>query len=301
MIYVFFHSRDLDGQCSGALCRYWLENQNFEFKMIPIDYGDDFNYEFTEGDTLYFLDWTLQPKERMIELSKYCKMVVIDHHKTSEDLVGLFDGVIRPDNKLAACALAAEFFLGRSFPFIDLLSKYDVWRIEDDWDEVLAFQYGMRVVNADPSTDEGIAMWRTLFDAGIDYARKWIIVTQSDGRAILYYQRKQHIEALANSFDITFEDLRAIVLIGQGVGSIQFDSKWDESKYDMMMSINNIRNEHWRVSLYTTRMDLDLSAIAKKWGGGGHARACGFQVNDIRTVIGNGLDLSAISKKLGGM
>jgi oligoribonuclease NrnB/cAMP/cGMP phosphodiesterase (DHH superfamily) len=262
------------------VCRYWLESQGFEFKMVPIDYGDDFNYEFVEGDTLYFLDWTLRTKERLLELSKYCDVVVIDHHKTSEELVGLFAGDVRPDNKLAACALAAEFFLGQSFSFVDLLSKYDVWRQEEDWEQVLQFQYGMRAKVTEPDTDNGMALWRLLLNAGLDYSQKWIDAIRSDGCAILEYQRKQYSEVLANSFDIVFEGLRAIVLIGQGIGSAQFDSKWDESKYDMMMSINNIRNEYWRVSLYTTK-DLDLSAIAKKWGGGGHARACGFQVKDL--------------------
>jgi hypothetical protein len=92
---------------------------------------------------------------------------------------------------------------------------------------------------------------------------------------------------LQNAFEFTFEGLRALALIGSGVGSGQFDSRFDPAEHDIMMSINNIRNEHWRVSMYTTK-DLDLSVLAKKWGGGGHARACGFQVTDINKVLGIG-------------
>jgi nanoRNase/pAp phosphatase (c-di-AMP/oligoRNAs hydrolase) len=33
--------------------------------------------------------------------------------------------------------------------------------------------------------------------------------------------------------------------------------------------------------MYTERKDVDLSLIAKKYGGGGHAGACGFQCAEL--------------------
>jgi nanoRNase/pAp phosphatase (c-di-AMP/oligoRNAs hydrolase) len=43
----------------------------------------------------------------------------------------------------------------------------------------------------------------------------------------------------------------------------------------------------WNVSLYqnTLTESPDLSVIAKKYGGGGHAGACGFMVKDINQIL----------------
>ena len=34
----------------------------------------------------------------------------------------------------------------------------------------------------------------------------------------------------------------------------------------------------WIVSLYTTHHNVNILAIANKYGGGGHAKACGFSL-----------------------
>ena len=45
------------------------------------------------------------------------------------------------------------------------------------------------------------------------------------------------------------------------------------------------KNNVWNFSLYTTKDDVDILSIAKQAGGGGHARACGFQVSSEQVII----------------
>jgi oligoribonuclease NrnB/cAMP/cGMP phosphodiesterase (DHH superfamily) len=255
--------------------------------MCPIDYGDPFDYTFESSDTVYMLDWTLQPVERSLELAKTCHLIVLDHHKTSAELVGKVGGIVKPDNSEAGCQLTARFFFPiRNFLWVDLLGTYDIWKQGADWEtEILPFQFGMRAEETDPTTDLGMKIWRDFFETNQQMVAELIYLIQNNGRLLLNFERKQNVANMQNAFEFTFEGLRALALIGSGVGSGQFDSRFDPAEHDFMMSINNVRNEHWRVSMYTTKLELDLSVLAKKWGGGGHARACGFQVDDINKVL----------------
>ena len=41
------------------------------------------------------------------------------------------------------------------------------------------------------------------------------------------------------------------------------------------------RKGQWTVSLYSTKSDIDVSIIAKNYGGGGHKGASGFQCKEL--------------------
>jgi nanoRNase/pAp phosphatase (c-di-AMP/oligoRNAs hydrolase) len=87
-----------------------------------------------------------------------------------------------------------------------------------------------------------------------------------------------------SSFEIEFKGLKAICLNGGGFNSDVFKSVYDESRHDIMMPFQ-FNGRFWTVSLYTTKDEVDCSVIAKSMGGGGHKKAAGFQVDDIKTII----------------
>lgn len=58
-----------------------------------------------------------------------------------------------------------------------------------------------------------------------------------------------------------------------------FDSVYDPNKHDGMLTFA-WKKGMWTVSMYGTK-GIDLSAIAKKHGGGGHKQACGFQCDEL--------------------
>lgn len=107
----------------------------------------------------------------------------------------------------------------------------------------------------------------------------------AQGEAILKFQAMTNETNCKNrAFEFTFKGLRAICLNGGPFNSTTFDSVWDENKYDMMMPFV-FDGKQWTFSMYTTK-DIDLSVIAKSMGGGGHMRACGFQVAALVEVFG---------------
>ena len=83
------------------------------------------------------------------------------------------------------------------------------------------------------------------------------------------------------SFWTKFEGYKVIACNIGMVSSQLFDSIKED--YDIMMPFV-YDGKKWTVSLYTKK-DIDVSVIAKKYGGGGHKQASGFQCSILPFMI----------------
>jgi oligoribonuclease NrnB/cAMP/cGMP phosphodiesterase (DHH superfamily) len=101
-----------------------------------------------------------------------------------------------------------------------------------------------------------------------------------DGRAILGYLVPWY-KILVKAYGIsgTIDGRRALILNQGGVNSFVFDSVIN--KYDVFVRYVKGRDAGWRCSITTERPDIDVSAIAEKYGGGGHMKAAGFRVEKL--------------------
>lgn len=276
----FYHSADLDGLCSGELiCR-----AHPECKMIGIDHGDLFPWDsIGPGETIYMVDFSLQPWEHMERLAETCDLVWIDHHKSAIE-----ENARRPINfrgiatsGLGACALVWRWlrvnehvFTGRMPRAIQLLAEYDVFDHHDP--DCLPFQYGMRIRD----TQLGAPIWQDVLfgvsDVPADYA---LLEVVGEGRTALTYQKRQDaIAAKASCFETELDGLRCIAVNRGLINSQFFDVVWDSEKHDAKLSFW-WTGKHWKVSLYSDK--VDVSKIAKARGGGGHAGASGFQCMEL--------------------
>ncbi len=276
----FYHSADLDGQCSGAI----VKNVFPECEMIGINYGNEFPFDtIKEGEVVFMVDFSLQPFEQMEKLTQMCDLKWIDHHKSAikEAIERDFTrGVGVLDTELAGCELTWNFLHKTSdIPLpVKLLGRYDVW--DHDYDPaVLTFQYGMRNVN--DTSPENQSFWSKLFNYHID-ANEFITMAfhgiLGNGYTILDYENSQNEKfCSAYAFETTFDGYKAICVNKGFTNSKVFDSVWDEKKYDIMITFVRRTTKEWKVSLYTTKDFIDCGAIAKNQGGGGHPGAAGFQ------------------------
>lgn len=64
-------------------------------------------------------------------------------------------------------------------------------------------------------------------------------------------------------------------------GSWQFNSVYDPSQHDAMVVYCMLKSGKYRVSLYSTKEEVDCGAIAKALGGGGHKGAAGFICDEL--------------------
>jgi oligoribonuclease NrnB/cAMP/cGMP phosphodiesterase (DHH superfamily) len=285
---VIYHSRDLDGWCSGAI----LQKRYPEARMIGYDYGEPIPLtEKDYEDDLIMADVSF-PAEDMVALateidSKGKTFTWIDHHLAILKEMTAYSNLPMTmvlDTSIAACELCWNYCFPEDAmsPAVELLGKYDSWRNQDkkEWNElILPFQYGMRVLcNSLDTFPSALLMDAKRFN--IHPAIADIIDT---GRSILKYQDMQNEKACGAAFEADFAGYKAICLNIGGASSNTFKSVYDESKHDIMIPFT-FSKDKWIVSLYTTH-NIDCSALAKAWGGGGHAKAAGFQVNDIRDVF----------------
>lgn len=284
---VIYHSRDLDGYCSGAICK----KRYPEAKLIGYDYGRPIPWdEIPEGEPVIMVDVSLPMPDMLIMAERSKRQFTwIDHHASAiKDFNEYFienDNLIAAvlQDGIAACEgawkyLFPEFDMPRT---VKLLGEYDTWRNSDKyyWEHtVLPFQFGMRlnITNADNFP-------QIMLDSESDIASAKVVEAFMKGATVLAYQKEQNAIACRGAFEIEFKGMRAICCNGGGFNSQAFESVWDEEKYDLMMPFK-FDGKKWTFSMYTTK-DIDLSVIAKEMGGGGHKKACGFQVIGVPSFL----------------
>jgi uncharacterized protein len=293
MKHIFYHRSDNDGKASGAILKY----ANPLAIMHPYEYNDLFPYDtIKDDDDVIFTDTTAPYPELLKIINKY-HTTIIDHHVSLINFLNeqkLNPDGLRENGYVAACELCWKFcFDSKLIPqTIKLIATYDCWdqRDKDNWnDTVLPFQYGLRRLDLDPTTNW--PFWQGFFDnilTGSGAADSFLMEENvAAGKAILQYQANVAAEIMrTNFFEAQFEGMRALCCNTNIKNHQFFASKWDESKYELMVGFDIKTDQTLRVSLYTTRDDVDVSKIALRFGGGGHRQASGFPARSHRLFNG---------------
>jgi len=270
---AFYHSADLDGHCSGAIIKTFYP----DCEMIGIDYGDEFPWErITKDEMVFMVDFSLQPFSDMEKLNDLSLLVWIDHHKSAIEDAHKRGFLARGGQSLeigkAACELTWRYLLpnDKMPESVYLLGRYDVWDHSDK--RTLPFQYGMRLYS---DTRPESFIWSNILH---DFYTKDIILS---GEIVLSYINSENAKyARVSAFETELDGLRCIAINRVLANSKLFDAVWDQEKYDAMVAFGFHKN-HWSVSLYSDKPDIDVSIIAKNHGGGGHKGAAGFQCDEL--------------------
>jgi oligoribonuclease NrnB/cAMP/cGMP phosphodiesterase (DHH superfamily) len=189
--------------------------------------------------------------EYMFELHRTKKLVWIDHHASS---IAQYDAYLEKEGGLgivgsrevgtAAIELTWKYF----FPTKDVPEGVKLLALND------------------------------LFDLRDKRVRPFEFAFQSLGvnRPILSYIKHRDYRLSRNMcFEGTYNGLRFIAANMAQAGSDFFDSLDNIKNYDFMVSFCLNKRSKWNFSFRTTRDDVDVSAIAANFGGGGHKKASG--------------------------
>lgn len=300
---VIYHSADFDGIFCREIARKFLPDA----ELIGWDYGNPTTAkEVIDGtDQLYMLDISVP------DLMDHPHLIWIDHHKSAMEKYPATIPGYRIDG-VAACRLAWQWFVAMDrltnqgsskpewidkYPFpekrefvernvceplaVRLAGEYDIWDKRDPNAEL--FQHGLRsqelnenmwdlmLVNmdehADGVVDAGTITVRALLDVG----------------CALQYARTKENASIIKELGFTFE--------WQGLRWLACNA----ARYNSLLFTAGLTPEHdacfgfkwtgkdWSVSLYHApgKEHHDLSAIAVKYGGGGHRGACGFRTDKL--------------------
>lgn len=254
---VIYHDNCADGFTSAWICKKFLED---ETEFYPAQHGDD--PPDVTGRDVIIVDFSYK-REIIEEMhDKASMLVVIDHHKTSEEeLDGLPYCIFDMDR--AGCLLTWDYFTCEEPPdLVHYVNEGDLWRF-DSWESI--------------AINTAIRSYPYTFDNWDYLEQESATRLAQEGQAIMRFT-----QSCADSSNKTAKD---IFIAGHKVPVINLAVKRLVSK-----TINDLAEGHpfaaaWFpigngeivFSLRSKKDGLDVGEIARSLGGGGHKNAAGFR------------------------
>jgi nanoRNase/pAp phosphatase (c-di-AMP/oligoRNAs hydrolase) len=284
---IIYHM-DADGKAAAAIVAHFERIKGFtEIEFYPTNYGLPLDRSTWDGvnDTVFMVDFSLEPVDIMLEMARTFKNFVwIDHHSTSiaiadksaelRDLKGI------RESGLSGCELSWMYFSAEPIPeAIKLIGDWDCWRSGSNWrDRVIPMQSFLYVNNDDPRNTE---LWESLINGG-DLETNLAI-----GRIAQKARDRMATDLIvSSSFVAKFAGRRAILCNGSLRNSTIFVNNFDMAKgaFDLMVVFNLVKGKYIAVSLYSTNPGIHCGELAVLIGeagpipsGGGHKGAAGFE------------------------
>jgi len=266
---ICFHHNDPDGYASGAIVKYALGD---DVTLVESDYdGAPIPWDLVEqAEQVIVTDFSF-PVDDMKRLAEGREMIWIDHHKSA---MAEFEGIadnwpgIR-DISEAACVLTWKYFFpDRPVPrAVVLIGDRDIWR----WAEKDTGPFGESLYNQDHNA-KNAAFWKPLFED--DQAVLSKMIEEGARLREITLRNVDHMMA-ARSFEVRFDGYQTLAVNTRGNGDVGNYGR--DRGYEIVytyvdeMQVNGLTTV---VTLFSNKVDVSL--IAQRYGGGGHAGAAGF-------------------------
>lgn len=268
--YVIYHAQCADG--FTAAWAAWMNYPGWTYFGGRHDTLHEFMPE--PGSTLYFVD-IAPTREHLLRLAQVCDAItILDHHKSAmlalegveNELAALNTGEIdiQFDMDRSGAMMAWNYFNPDSEPpaLVKHVQDRDLWKFELE---------GTREFQA------AVFSHAYDFDTWDRLAQSDPAVTIAEGRALLRNHMKNVHEMIATGVRTAVVDgvlvpvMNCSYFYSSEVGNILSEGQpFAACYYDAYGNRN--------FSLRSKDDGADVSVIAKKFGGGGHARAAGFSV-----------------------
>jgi oligoribonuclease NrnB/cAMP/cGMP phosphodiesterase (DHH superfamily) len=276
---IVFHHNDADGRCAAAIVKRWYhrypELAIYILRLVELDYKDRVPVDqICEGETVVIVDFSFKPEVMAAVLAMTNRIIWCDHHVTAKDynygqhIDGLRDF---SEKGLAGCELTwKHFFPDKPMPQgVELLGDYDAWRLRKG-DRTFEFYEGLKLYQTDP----GAPLWGMILD---DHPKAIIEKLCACGRTAIRY-RDGYCREIREAFgyETELDGHRAYAMNTYRFGSKGHGEKF--TQYPVCIAYVHDGNQ-FTVSLYSDT--VDVGAIAKAHGGGGHKGAAGFVCHEL--------------------
>lgn len=265
----------------------WVLNKYFNEEgwaanFHAANYSDEPPWDLIDGAKVYIVDFSW-PREKMIEIAKRAESVlVLDHHQTAQAaLQGLEGGnlkIVFDMNRSGAGIAWDYFFPNQPHPdLVDYVEDRDLWRFN------LA---SSREINAFiQSFDISLPVWIKEFG----YHGNLSSTDVKAGEALLRQQSKLVREIAANAYfthlpitEVLPGDISNGIFVRTGC---LFSEVCEQMLKDhpeaefAFYEMYRVKDGKYQYGLRSRAgSDIDVSVIAKLYGGGGHKNAAGFEL-----------------------
>lgn len=273
---VIYHRKCPDGFCAAWIAKNYLKEENTKF--VPMSYGD--TLPKVDGKDVYIFDISFPPEVITEMCSKANFVVLRDHHKTA---VEQFVGYQAPENsdilfdiEYSGAKLADRYFvsdelrggLGHNW-LVDYTEDRDLWKWE------LA---NSREICAALSTYPfSFKVWDYLATINPEELVEM-------GTGIMAYQTQCVTRAAANAFEVKVAGYD-VLCVNVAEATLISDVAGELAKgrpFGLSFAYLSPGVVQW--SLRSRESELDVSAIAKQFGGGGHKKAAGFITRTVEEI-----------------
>lgn len=273
---VIYHANCWDGFCAAWVARKALG----EIEAFPGYYGAA--PPGVKGREVYVLDFSY-PFDVMAEMaSQSHAFTVLDHHKTAARAIADLEAMFITHNMAGRARYGVEKSGGRmAWDFFGFIGGWDglpsPWLVDYTEDRDLwrhALPHSEEINAALRSYPLDFELWDR-FGAVQDVVNQTFLV--QEGTAIRRAERQiidTHVRN-ARVMDVAGHRVKAVnatVLFSEIAGELAKGQPFGACYFDRQDG-----KRQW--SLRSDESGLDVSAIAKAYGGGGHARAAGFEVS----------------------
>jgi hypothetical protein len=242
--------------------------------------------EIPDGATVYFVDYSW-PRVELEALAARCAVIVIDHHESAmKDLAGLGNNLVEGahpaigpnttglflylDGNRSGCVLSWCFFQpDKPLPMMyALIQDRDLWR----WvhgDVSKDFSYYLRSQELSLEVYRGILVVSTddsVFERMLEHGSILRTADENTVNLLLQY-----------AHPATFADGSRVMAVNSSVLPSELGEALCDKYPDAPFGAVYYRTEDGRIKWsLRSRGDFDVSALSKKYGGGGHKAAAGF-------------------------
>lgn len=265
-----YHIADHDGKGSAAI----VKNLYPETELYGLNHDMEIPYEeIAKHDKVIVCDISL-PIDYMFELSEKIDFTWIDHHvsviEQYEKKIAEGCKPIKGIRKIGTAAIILTwkyFYPDKRVPLgIKLLGLNDIFDLEDK--RVRPFEYAVQALGVNKPTER---IWKEIINDTIN-----VNEMVERGRAILQYIHNRNYRLVrGQAFVSEFEGYKCICAnMPQGYSEF-YDSLDNIDDYDVMVNFFMNKKNLWNLSFYTAKDHINVSKLAEKFGGGGHAKAAG--------------------------
>jgi uncharacterized protein len=277
---IIYHGGCRDGFCAAWVAKRYYAGRGVECDFFPAVYGQP--APNCSGRCVYLLDFSY-PLDVMKKIaSEASEVYILDHHKTAEailsgDTIGGAVRLVHFDMNQSGARLAYNYFFG-TFPeplasnwLVDYVEDRDLWRF------------------ALPESKKINAFISTIpldFKEWDSASHLTLLEAVQRGKAVEAKVKNYVEEVKKNAFRTIFEGYNVPVVnapqvdISELVGELAAGEGIDGKSESFAMGWFQRSDGMFQYSL-RSRGDFDVSELAKRYGGGGHKNAAGFQTAEM--------------------
>lgn len=257
---ILYHDRCQDGFCAA----FFIHQKFPDAQLCPVLHDEP--APNIEGKDVIIADFAYNKKIMLDIKSKAKSLILLDHHKTAIDELSvvpeLKENCVFDLNRSGAGIAYDYFYAGEERHWlVDYIEDRDLWR----WRLNNSREINLAIMSYPRNLDT----WYDLMDMNVDDLAE-------QGRHILRYQQQLVADACAHAQKINFGGYEVLA-----VNTINCQSEvagYLAKSNDFGVSYYENKNGDKIVSLRSKGDKIDVSAIAKKYGGGGHFNSAGCKI-----------------------